>query len=80
MVLVERGRSGVIATRPAIGESTSEQRQALRGLMTAVLGSTNGEEAEHFVFQVLGRHTMVVSMSATEIDVVSKALQAKAEE
>lgn len=64
-------------TRPAIGESTCEQRTALRHLLGAVLGSSTGATALNFIEGVLGRRVMAVSMSSTEIDVVTKALRAR---
>jgi hypothetical protein len=62
-----------------IGRSTSEQRQALRHLLHAVLDSTTGDVALNFIDGVLGRRVMVLSMSSAEIDVVMKALKARME-
>ena len=66
--------------RPAIGSSSSEQRQNLRHLLDAVLGSSTGPKATDFIAEVLKRNVMVVSMSSTEIDVVTKALHSRSED
>ena len=62
--------------RPAIGSSTREERQDLRHLLDAVLGSSTGTTALDFIERVLKRRVMVVGMSSTEIAVVTKALLA----
>lgn len=80
MVLVDRERGGVTRTSgsTAIGSSSSEQRQALRALFEAVLRTSTGDAALNFIEVVLGRRTMVVSLSSTEISVVTKALEGRA--